>query len=146
MTATLAGRPVLHRLVDAAVAVCQLVRAETERPAEHLVAETDAEERHPGVQHSPCRSHRVIGGRRVTGAVGEEDSVGAGREQLLGGRCSGVDGDLDTAGGHPGRGAPFDAEVERGDAITHRTVRRDDVGLGGRDRGCEVGTEHLFTR
>src|SRR6185369_81525 len=41
----LAGRPVEHRLVDAAVPVAELVGAETERPAEDLMAEADTEDR-----------------------------------------------------------------------------------------------------
>jgi hypothetical protein len=39
----LAGRAVHHRLVDAAVAVLELVGAEAQRPAEDLVSEADAE-------------------------------------------------------------------------------------------------------
>src|SRR5690242_2102741 len=42
----LAGHAVLHRLVDAAMAVAELVGAEAVRTTEHLVAEADAEDRH----------------------------------------------------------------------------------------------------
>src|SRR3954451_2333516 len=44
--------PVEHRLVQAAVAEAQFVGAQAERAAEDLVAETDAEQRPPGVEHA----------------------------------------------------------------------------------------------
>ena len=53
--------------------------AEPERVAEDLVAHADAEDRDTGVEHP---AQRVVGegrGRRVTGAVADEDAVGAGR-------------------------------------------------------------------
>src|SRR4051812_14051346 len=46
----LARGRVLHRLVDAAVAVLELVGAEAERLAEDLVAEADPEDRDPPLQ------------------------------------------------------------------------------------------------
>src|SRR3712207_7328915 len=49
---------VLHRLVHAAVPVAQLVGAEAQRPAEDLVAEADAEQRHAGVEHRARRLDR----------------------------------------------------------------------------------------
>ena len=48
----LAGGAVHHRLVDAAVAVVQLVGAEAERPAEELVAEADPEVGEPPLQRA----------------------------------------------------------------------------------------------
>ena len=73
-----AGGAVLHRLVDAAVPELQLVGAEAERAAEHLVAEADAEQRH-AARPAPARTRLdgVVGGRRVARAVGDEDPVGA---------------------------------------------------------------------
>ena len=76
------GPPVLHRLVDAAVAELQLVSAEAERPAQDLVAETDAEDRLSRVERSAHRVDRIVGGRRVTGSVGEEHAVRINGEQV----------------------------------------------------------------
>ena len=77
------GRAVLHRLVDAAVAVAQLVGAQPERPAEHLVAEADAEHRQPAAEQSAGQRDRAVGGGRVARAVGQEHPVGPGREDLV---------------------------------------------------------------
>lgn len=82
----LAGRPVLYRLVEAAVPVIEFVRSEAERPAEDLVAETDAEHRHPLIEHTPQRRHRVIGRGRVPGTVGQEHAVRFECEQVVGSR------------------------------------------------------------
>ena len=46
----LPGGAVDDGLVDAAVAVLELVGLESQRPAEQLVAETDSEERQPAVE------------------------------------------------------------------------------------------------
>ena len=64
-----AGGLVEHRLVDAAVAERQLVRAEPERAAEQLVAEADAEERQAVVEHAAQQLDVVAGGRGVAGTV-----------------------------------------------------------------------------
>ena len=45
---------------------------------------------------------------------------------------------------HARRGAPLDAEIQRGDAELDRAVGRDDVRLRGRDRRSEVGAEHAL--
>ena len=73
----LAGRAVHDRLVHAAVAVAQLVRAVAERPAEDLVAVADAEERDPVVEHLAQQLDLVGRRARVAGAVGEEHAVRA---------------------------------------------------------------------
>ena len=64
----LAGGAVHHRLVDAAVAVLQLVGAEPERPAEQLVAEADAEVGQPALQRS--LQQLDLAGRRRPGRRG----------------------------------------------------------------------------
>ena len=79
----LAGGAVHHRLVDAAVAVLQLVGAEAERAAEELVAEADAEVGQPGAQGALQQLDLRGRGRRVAGAVGEEQPVGADRLHVL---------------------------------------------------------------
>ncbi|CAM5561573.1 hypothetical protein SBADM41S_01617 [Streptomyces badius] len=139
----LAGGAVLHRLVDAAVAVLQLVGAEAERAAEDLVAEADAEERGGALQHAAHQGDRVVGGGRVAGAVGEEDAVGLDRVHLFQGGGGGQDVHLDAALGHPVRGHALDAEVDRGDGELLRADRGDDVRLLRRHFGGEVGAGHL---
>ena len=75
----LAGGAVHHRLVDAAVAVLELVGAEAERAAEELVAEADPEVG-DAVGQRALQQLDLAGRRgRVAGAVGEEQPVGADR-------------------------------------------------------------------
>ncbi len=142
----LAGGAVHHRLVDPAVPVLQLVGAEAERPPEELVAETDAEERDPGGQHVAQQLDLVLGARRVTGAVGEEDPVRSGvadRPDLGEGRGRGQDVHLDPVLRHQGRRHGLDPEVDRGDGETPLAHRRDHVGLGRGDLGGEGRAAHL---
>src|SRR5665647_3372268 len=73
-----ARAPVQNRLVDAAMAVLELVGAESERATEDLVAEADSEERHARVKNLAQQGDLAVRYRRVTGAVGEEDAVGPG--------------------------------------------------------------------
>ena len=134
----LAGRPVLHRLVDAAVAVLQLVGAEAERAAEDLVAEADAEQRRPALQHPAHHGDRAVGGGRVAGAVGEEHAVGVHGVDVLDGGRRGQHVHLDAALGHPVRGHALDAQVDGGDGEPLRADRRDDVRLLGGDLGGQV--------
>ncbi len=79
----LAGGAVHHRLVDAAVAVLQLVGAEAERAAEELVAEADAEVRQVAGQGT--LEHLDLLRRRggVAGAVGVEEPVGLHGEHVV---------------------------------------------------------------
>ena len=79
------GLEVLHRVVRAAVAEGQLEGLEPDRPAEQLVAEADAPDRHLA-DHAAHVLDDVVERRRVAGAVREEDRVRLAREQLLGGR------------------------------------------------------------
>ncbi len=48
--------------------------------------------------------------------------------------------------GHSGGSAPLDAEIERRHPESGRPVRRNDVGLRGRDRRRQVGADHAFAR
>jgi hypothetical protein len=57
------------------VAELELVGGHAEGQREQLVAEADAEDRHLAEQAAD-RLDRVVDGRRVAGAVGEEDAVG----------------------------------------------------------------------
>ena len=68
VTSTLPVGAVLHRLVDAAVAVAQLVGAEAERAAEHLVAEADPEDGDPASEQVAPSARRR--GRRWPGRRG----------------------------------------------------------------------------
>ena len=83
------GRQVLDRVVGAAVAERQLERLQADRAAQQLVAEADAPDR-PAADELAHRLDDVVERRRVAGAVGEEDRVGVGGQQLVRGRGAGV--------------------------------------------------------
>lgn len=142
----LAGGAVLDRLVDAAVAVLQLVGAEAERAAQDLVAEADAEERGLALQHALHDGDGAVGGGRVARAVGEEHAVGPDRVHVLDGGGGGQHVHLDAALGHPVRGHALDAEVDGGDGEALLADRGDDVRLLGGDLGGEVRALHLRLR
>src|SRR5690625_2363996 len=78
----LPGLAVQHGLVDAAVAVLELVGGEAQCPAQQLVAQADAEEGQAGIQCPAQQLDLGIGGSRVPGAVGEEDGVGGDGQQV----------------------------------------------------------------
>ena len=140
----LAGRQVHHRLVDAAVAVLELVRAESERPPEQLVAETDAEERNPTVEHLPQQGE--VGGCRVSWAVGEEHPVRparAHREDVLDGARRGQHVHLDARLRHERRRHALDPQVDRGDDMVPLPYRVDDVRMRRRHLPREVRPHHL---
>ena len=85
----LAGGAVHHRLVDAAVAVLELVGAEAQRAAEELVAEADPEVGDLAVEGGLQQLDLAGGGGRVAGAVGEEEPVGADGEDVVDGGVAG---------------------------------------------------------
>src|SRR6478735_3927775 len=145
----LAGRAVHDRLVDAAVAVLQLVRAEAEGATEQLVAEADAEERDAAVEHLTQQRDLALGGGRVSGTVGEEDAVRAGlphRQDVVDRRGGRQHVHLDAALGHERRGHRLDAEVDGRDGEPRVADGRDGIRLGGGDLGGERGPGHLRAR
>ena len=142
----LAGREVLHRLVDAAVAVLELVGAETQCATEDLVAEADAEVRDLALEELLEQRDGVVGGGRVARAVRHEHAVGLDREDVLERRAGRQHVHLDAALGHPERRHALDAEVERGDGELLVADRRDDVRLVGRDLAGQVGAGHRRAR
>ena len=88
-----AAPAVLHRLVDPVVAELQLLRPSPDRLPQDLVAQADAEDRDLP-QDRPDRLHDVGEGRRIAGAVGEQDPVGLKGEDLLSRRRRRQDEDL----------------------------------------------------
>ena len=115
----LAGGPVHDRLVDAPVAVAELVGAEAERPTQDLVAEADAEDRDPRGQRRPAsapprgrpwpgrpgrwrRRRRPAPRWRATRATSRPAVI------VAGSTCT-----VDPALGHPARGHGLDAQVDR---------------------------------
>src|SRR5690606_33269597 len=135
-----AGPYVLDGLVDAAMAVAQLVGGQAERPAEELVAEADAEERDPRGQHLAQRGD--VGGGGVAGAVGEEHAVGADRLDVGERGGGGQHVHLAAAFGHPARGHALHAEVDGGHGVALGPDGGHDVRLGGGDLGGQVGAHH----
>ena len=132
-----------HRLIDAAVAEGQLVGLETERAAEQLVAEADAEVRHPSAEHLLQQLDVALACGGVARAVREEDG-GRGRQALLR-RAPTVDpaADDDAEGGEREDGdrelhaevGDREAHPERRDRAAaeerHRLVRPAHVDVGG---------------
>ena len=104
----------LHRLVDAAVAVLQLVGAEAQGASEHLVAEANAEVGNAFAEHALKQVHRTLGGRRVAGAVAEEDPVGAELAQFVQGDRGRQHVHLDAALRHARGCHVLDPEVDGG--------------------------------
>ena len=139
----LAGGAVHDGLVDAAVAVLELVGAEPERPAEQLVAEADPEVGDPLGQRASQQLDLAGGRGRVAGAVGVEEPVRADRPHVVDGRGGRQHVHLDAALGHPVRGHRLDAEVEGGDGEPLRPDRGDDIGLPRGDLLGELGSGHL---
>ena len=88
-----AGQQVLHRVVAAVMAELQLVDFRARGLGHHLVAQTDAEQR-----HLPQQLLRLAVGLlhrlRVARAVGEEHAVGAHGEHVFCQRVPGHDGEL----------------------------------------------------
>src|SRR5579863_7078098 len=140
-----AGAQVLDRLVDATMAESELVGAQAQGAAEDLAAQADAEDRDAGREHLAHRVDRVAGSGRVTGAVGEEHTVGFGRQDLAGGGVGGQHVNLAAAFGQPARGGGLDAQVHRGDPVpgTGAIRRADGVGLLGSDLPGQVSPGHL---
>src|SRR4029453_6554300 len=97
------GPQVHHRLVDAAMAVAQLVGAEAERPAEELIAEADAKEWNSCGQY--LLQQRDLAGSRlwIARSVREEDTVRLERLDLGEGRGGRHHVHLDPALRHPER-------------------------------------------
>ena len=104
MTSTLPVVRSMHRLVDAAVAVLQLVGAEAERPAEELVAEADPE---VAAAPAPARPAAARPGRVVAagspGPLEKNTPSGADRQHVVERRGRGQHVHLDAALGHPVR-------------------------------------------
>ncbi len=138
----LAGAQVLDRLVDPAVAVFQLVGAESEGAAEDLVAEADAEVGDAGVEHLAQQRHGRVGGRRVARSIGEEHPVGAARDDLVQGHVGGQHMHLDAPLGHPGGRHVLDAQIDGGDGEPLLPHRRDHLRVGQRDVGDQILAGH----
>ncbi len=141
-----AGGVLDDRDVDAAVPVAHLVGPAAQRAAQDLVAEADAEQRDPPLQHLPGQSDRPVGGRRVARAVRQEEPVGVQREDVLDRRRAGQHVHLHTARREHPRRVRLDADVERRDGEPPFAGGRDDVGLAGRDGAVEVGALHPRAR
>ena len=144
----LAGGRVLDRLVDAAVAELELVRAEPQRAAQQLIAKADAEERVSGVQHLAQQRHLRLGLLRVAGAVREEHAVRVQGLQLFEGDGGRHHMHAAAAFGHAVRRHGLDAQVDGGDGEQRLlalvlAARLDGVGLLGADLVVQAQPLHL---
>ena len=78
----LAGLEKLDRMIRAAMTELELERFSAEREAKDLMAEADAEDRLVGLQEIARVLDGVVDGRRIAGAVAEEDAVDVRRPAL----------------------------------------------------------------
>ena len=150
-----AGGGALHGDVAAVMAERHLEGAAAQSQGEQLMAEADAEHRHPADERAQ-RPDRGSGHRGVSGAVAEEHSVGIGGQHLFGrsaGRHDGHGGDLAQAlqdggldaqvvGHHPAGARSRCVGLRRG----HLADQIDSVGArlglgGGPQRGLVGGAE-----
>ena len=106
------GGPVEDRLVDAAVAVGQLVGPVPQGPPQELVAQADPEEGDALVQDPAQQLDLVHRRPGVPGAVGEEDPVGVHGQDVGQGGGLGQDVDAHAALGHLPGGAVLDPQVD----------------------------------
>ena len=124
-------------MVAAAVAERELERLQPDRAAEQLMAEADAEHR-LAPDELAQRVDDVVQGRRVAGAVGEEDRVGVAGEQLVGTHRAGMKLDDRAALDEVAHDRALDAGVDRGDARTRAADRGTVIAPRRHDAG-EVG-------
>ena len=133
------GAVIAHRLVDPVVPELQLVRAETQCPAEDLVAEADAEQRDPAGQHGPGELDDLIRGGRIPRPVGQEYPVHAKGFDLGDADGRGQHMGPDAAGREHPRGVRLDAEVDRGDGEDLLALGRNRVPVRGGHLSGQVG-------
>jgi len=86
---------VFHRLVCSAMAKLKLERSSAQSQSHHLVTEADPENG-PLSQKPAHRFNNLVECSRVSGAIGEEHSVGIGRQNLLGRSVGGKNHHLTT--------------------------------------------------
>ena len=142
----LAGGAVHHRLVDAAVAVLELVGAEARARGRRAGCRSRSRSRAAPASSAPCSSSTWSGGRgRVARAVGEEQPVRArtastsSRVAVAGSTCTSMPRSAIIRGVFA-----LMPEVERGDREPLRSpTGGHDVRLGRRDLAGQLGAGHL---
>ena len=74
----------LHRMVGAAMPLVHLHRPRARRQRQHLMPQTNAKHRHPGLQQAPDHRHRISPcGRRIARPVRQEHASGLQRHDRL---------------------------------------------------------------
>ena len=139
----LAGAAIQDGLVDTPVTELQLVGVEPKGTTEDLVTEADTEKGHLGAEHVANQLDGGVSRRRVAGAVGDEDAVGAHGTNIGQGAAGREDVDLDTALGQPERSHRLDAQIQRGDGEPLLTSGGHSIRLLSGDVGNEVRAGHL---
>ena len=120
----LVGREVLDRMVGAVMTLLHLKRARADRQPEHLVAETDAEDRNPRGEQALDRRHRIAAGLGgIARPIGKEHAVGLQREHVLGGGGRRHHRDRAAAIGEQAQNVALDAVVDRDDPEFGRARR-----------------------
>ena len=108
-------------MVRAVVALRHLDRLPADRDPEELVAEADAEHRHPRVEQRPDGRNGVGAGLgRIARAVGQKDAVGLQRQNLLGRRRRRHHGDRAAAVVEQAQDVALHPVVDRDDMETRR--------------------------
>ena len=123
---------VADRMIGAAMTELELVGLRTERSAEHLVTQADAERRHVAVDHRARVADRVVQRGGIARAVAEEDAVRLHRQQIGGRRRGREDPDLAAVRGQTAQDVALHAQIVGGDAQrTHRAPLRLHLEPGG---------------
>ena len=136
-------------MVGAVVAVRHLQGPGTAGQGQQLVAQADAEQRHPRRQEFADRGDGVIARRRIAGAVGQENAIGLHRQHLRRRGLGGHHGDLATALGEHAQDVGLhpeivghDLEVRRGGhelaAVQVQLALGPGIGLAGADHPGQV--------
>ena len=124
------------------MSVPELVRAQSECTAKDLVAEADPEDRYPGPEHGLHDRDRVVSGRRVAGAVGEEDTIGADCEDVSRGARRRKYVHVNTPLRHEPGSHRLDAEVDRRNGEPSIADSGNEIGHAGAHLAGEVGPCH----
>ena len=142
----LAGREVHHRLVDAAMPVAQLERAEAQCSAEQLIAKADAEIRDAGGKDRLQEFDLLVSCGRIAWAIGEEHPIRFPRLNVAERDRRRNHMNLKTTLGHPHRCHGLDAEIDCHHPEQWFTLRPHDIWLRRADLVGEMRADHRRLR
>ena len=125
----LAGGEILHRVICTVMAELHLQRARAAGETQQLMAETDAEEGHVGVEQLADRLDRIVAGLRIARAVGQKHPVRLQTQYRRRRHVRRDDRDVTAARGEHPQDVALDAVVV-GDDMQGQTIADRMNGLG----------------